>query len=122
MIFSFFSFFSVLALNVKHFAQNDLGCQIKYEKKQRILFLTLNLPYIQKKLLAENFATTLWLSIFASFISLVVCIERNWLVKNLLIFPNIPAALCDAHDVMNYKKRTAQESPYFISKNTKAII
>ena len=28
--FFFFSFFSVLALNVKHFAQNDLDCQIKY--------------------------------------------------------------------------------------------
>ena len=27
---SFFSLFSVLALNVKHFAQNDLDCQIKF--------------------------------------------------------------------------------------------
>ena len=40
------------------------------------------LPYIQKNLLAENFAITLWLSKFASFISLVACFERNWLVKN----------------------------------------
>ena len=40
------------------------------------------LPYIQKNLLAENFAITLWLSKLASFISLVACFERNWLVKN----------------------------------------
>ena len=40
------------------------------------------LPYIQKNSLAENFAITLWLSKLASFISLVACFERNWLVKN----------------------------------------
>ena len=42
----------------------------------------LDLPYIQKNSLAENFAITLWLSKLAIFISLVDCFERNWLVKN----------------------------------------
>ena len=38
--FFLFSFFSVLALNVKHFAQNDLDCQIEYEKKGNPTIIT----------------------------------------------------------------------------------
>ena len=57
------------------------------------------IPYIEKNSLAENFAITLWLSKFASFISLVACFKSNWLMKNSLFSPlaNLKLANFEAH-------------------------